>query len=100
MDPLAVVVLTLLLPSTAWCILHLGVSCVDHNNIRIGAITHNSNRGNFSNNSYNNSSNSNSSTVLLPHHYSWLQSGHHSRLQTITLCALTAGSWDISPVSA
>jgi hypothetical protein len=43
-----VVVLAVLLPSTAWCIPHLGVSWVDHNNSRIGAVTHNSNRGNSS----------------------------------------------------
>jgi hypothetical protein len=60
-----VVVLAVLLPSTAWCIPHLGVICVGHNSNRIGAITHNSNRGNFSSNSRNNNS-SNSSTVLLP----------------------------------
>jgi hypothetical protein len=50
LDPLAVVVLAVLHPSTAWCIPHLGVSCVDHNSSRIGAITHNSNRGNFNSN--------------------------------------------------
>jgi hypothetical protein len=37
-----------------------GVSCIDHNNNRIGAIAHNSNHGNFS---------SNSSTMLLPHRH-------------------------------
>jgi hypothetical protein len=34
------------------------------------------------------------------HHHSMLQSGHHSRLPTVTFCALIAGSWDISPMSA
>jgi hypothetical protein len=71
-----VVVLTVLLPSTAGCIPHLGVSCVNHNSSRIGAITHNSNHGNFSSNSR--SSSSNSSTVLIPHHHSRLPPGHHS----------------------
>jgi hypothetical protein len=42
----------------------LGVSCIDHNSSRIGAIAHNSNGSNFSSNSRNSSSNS--STVLLP----------------------------------
>jgi hypothetical protein len=46
-----VVVLVVLLSSTAWCIPHLGVSCGNHNSSRIGAITHNSNRGNSSSNS-------------------------------------------------
>jgi hypothetical protein len=69
-----------------------GVSCVDHNSSRIGAIAHNSNRGNSSNNSCNSSSNSNSSTMLLPHRHSRLQSGHHSRLPTITFRASTVGS--------
>jgi hypothetical protein len=62
---------------------HLGVSCIDRNSSRIGAITHNSNRGNSSNNSRN----SNSSTVLLPHRRSRMQSGHHSRLPTVAFRA-------------
>jgi hypothetical protein len=89
----------MLLPSTAWCIPHLGVSCADHNNSRTGAIAHSSNRGNFSSNSHN-SSNSNSSTVLLPHRHSRLQSGHHNRLSTTAFHASTAESWDTSPLSA
>jgi hypothetical protein len=35
-DPLAVVVLAVLHPRTAWCIPHLEVSCINHNNNRIG----------------------------------------------------------------
>jgi hypothetical protein len=72
---------------------HLGVSCVNHDSSRIGAIAHNSNRGNSSNNN-------NSSTVLLTHRHSRLQSSHPSRLPAVTFCASTVGSWDISPVSA
>jgi hypothetical protein len=68
-----------------------------HNSSKIGAIAHNSNHDNSSNNSRNSSSNSN---VLRPHHHSRLQSGHHSRLPTISFHASTAVSWDISPVSA
>jgi hypothetical protein len=60
-----VVVLPVLLPSIAWCIPHLGVSCVDHNSRKIRAITHNSNCGNSSRNS-------NSSTISLLHHRSRL----------------------------
>jgi hypothetical protein len=51
LDPLVVVVLAVLLPSTTRCIPHLGVSCPDCNSSRIRAITHNSNRGNSSSNS-------------------------------------------------
>jgi hypothetical protein len=65
LDPRVVVVLAVLLPCTAWCIPHLGVSCIDYNNSKIGAIDNNSIYGNFSSNSHNNIS-SNSSTVLLP----------------------------------
>jgi hypothetical protein len=75
---------------TTWCIPHLGVSCVDHNSSRIGAITHNSNRGNSNSNSR---SNSNSSTVLLLHHRSRLPSGHHSSFPPATFHASTARRW-------
>jgi hypothetical protein len=54
----------------------LGVSCVDHNNSRIGAITHNSTCGNSSSN--NHSSNNSSSTVPLLNRRSRLPSGHHN----------------------
>jgi hypothetical protein len=94
-----VLVLAVLLPCTTWCIPHLGVSCTDRNSNRTGAISHNSILDNFSNNSHNSSS-SNSSTVLLPHRHSRLQSGHHSRLPTVAFQATIAESWDISPVSA
>jgi hypothetical protein len=70
LDHLAVVVLAMLLPSIAWCIPHLGVSCIDHNNSRIGAIANNSNNGNsrcISRNNNNNNNNNCSSTVLLLH---------------------------------
>jgi hypothetical protein len=91
LDLLAVVVLAVILPSTAWCIPHLGVSCVDHNNSRIGAITHNSNCGNSSSNSCNN--NSGSKSTMLLHHHGWLPSGHHSSLPPATSHALTVGRW-------
>jgi hypothetical protein len=94
MDPLVVVVLAVLLPSAAWCIPHLGVSCVNHNssNNRIGAIGHSSNRSNSSSNNRNHSS-SNSSTVLLLHRHSRLPSGRHSNFSTTTFHASTAGRW-------
>jgi hypothetical protein len=87
-----VVVLVVLLPSTAWCIPHLEVSCTDRNNSKTGAIAHNSNRNNFSS--------SNSSTMLLPHHHSRLYSGHHGRLSTAAFHASTVRSCDILPMSA
>jgi hypothetical protein len=80
-----------LLPSTAWCIPHLGVSCVDHNNNKIGAIANNSIHGNSSSNSC--SSNSNSSTVPLLHRRSRLPSGHHSSFLPATFHASTVGRW-------
>jgi hypothetical protein len=94
MRPLPVVVRAVLLPSTTWCIPHLGVSCVDRKSNRTRVITHNSNHGNSSSNSRN------SSTVLLPHRHSRLQSGHQSRIQTVAFQASTMESWDISLVSA
>jgi hypothetical protein len=95
-----VVILAVLLQSTAWCIPRLGVSYVDHNSSRIGAIALNSIHGNFSDHNHNSRGSSNSSTVLLPHHYSRLWSGCHSRLSTTAFRASTVKSWDISPVSA
>jgi hypothetical protein len=92
-------VLTVLLSSTTWCILHLGVNYADRNSSKTETIAHSSNRGNFSSNSHNSSS-SNSSITLLPHCHSRLQSGHYSKLSTVAFCASTAESWDISPVSA
>jgi hypothetical protein len=90
-----VVVLAVVLPSTAWCIPHQGVSCVNHNSSRIGAIAHNSNRGNFSSNSHNNSSNNNISTMLLPHHHSRLPLGCHSNFcQQISMLQL----WEDGPL--
>jgi hypothetical protein len=83
------VVLEVLLPSTAWYIPHLEVSCVDHNSSRIGAIAHNSNRGS----SNSNSRSSSSSTVPLLHHCSKLPSGHHSSFPPTTIHASTAGKW-------
>jgi hypothetical protein len=71
-----VVVLAVLLQSSAWCIPYMGVSCIDHNSNRTGAITHNSTRSNSGSNS--SSSNSNSSTIPLLHHHSRLPSGRHS----------------------
>jgi hypothetical protein len=63
-----------------------GVSCVDHNSSRIGAITHNSNLDNSSSNS---SSNNSSSTVPLLHHRSRLPLGHHSSFPLATFHAST-----------
>jgi hypothetical protein len=80
-----------LLPNTAWCIPHLGVSCADRNSNRTGAIAHNSNRSNSSSNSRN--SNSSRSTVLLLHHHSRLPSGHHSSFLLATFHASTVGRW-------
>jgi hypothetical protein len=86
LDPLAVVVLAVLLLSTTWCIRHLGVSCADRNSSRTGAIAHNSNQGNSS-------SNSSSLTVLLPHHCSRQTSGHHSSFPPVTFPATSTGRW-------
>jgi hypothetical protein len=69
-----------------------GVSCVNHNSSRIGAITHNSNRDNSSSNSRSNSNNS-SSTVPLLHHHSRLPSGHHNCSPPSTSHASNAGRW-------
>jgi hypothetical protein len=85
------VVLAVLLPSTTWCIPHLGVSCIDHNSSRIGAVAHNSNRGNSSNSR--NSNNSNSSTMLLHHHHSRLPPGHHNSFPLATFHASIVGRW-------
>jgi hypothetical protein len=85
-----VVVLAVLLSSTTWCIPHLGVSCVDHNNSRIGAVAHNSICGNSSNSR---SSSSKSSIVLLLHRRSRLPLGHHSSLLPATSHASTTGRW-------
>jgi hypothetical protein len=82
-----VVVLTVLLPSNAWCIPHLGVSCADRNNNITGAIAHNSNCSNSSRH------NGSSSTVLLPHHCSRLPSGHHISFLLVTFPATTTGRW-------
>jgi hypothetical protein len=81
-----VVVRAVLLPSTTWCIPHLGVSCIDHNSNRIGAIAHNSTCGNFS-------SNNTSSTVHLLHCRSRLPSHCHSSFPPATFHASTAGKW-------
>jgi hypothetical protein len=79
------VVLPVLLPSTAWCIPHLGVSCPDRNSSRIRAIAHNSNRGNSSSN------NNSSSTMLLLHRHSRLPSGRHSSFPPTAFHASTVG---------
>jgi hypothetical protein len=77
----------LLLPSTAWCLPHLGVSCADRNSNPTGAITHNSNHGNSSRH------NSSSSTVFLPHYCSRLVAGPNSSFPPVTFPATTAGRW-------
>jgi hypothetical protein len=80
-----------ILLSTTWCIPHLGVSCVGHNNSRIMEITHNTNSDSSSRNKDNNSSSS--STVLLLHHRSRLPLGHHSSFPLATFHASTIGRW-------
>jgi hypothetical protein len=87
-----VVALAVVLPSTTWCIHHLGVGCADRNSSRIGAIAHNSNHGNSSTNSYN-SNNSSSSTMLLLHRHNRLPSGHLSSFPLATFHASTMGRW-------
>jgi hypothetical protein len=87
-----VVVLVVLLQYIAWCIPHLGVSCVDHISSRIGAITHNSICGNSSSNSRS-SSNSSSSIVPLLHCRSRLPSVHHSSFPPTAFHASTARRW-------
>jgi hypothetical protein len=82
MDPLATVVLAVLLQSTTWCIPHPGVSYVDHN----------SNRGNSYSNSRSSSNNS-SSTVPLHRYHSRLPSSHHSNFPPTTFHASTVGRW-------
>jgi hypothetical protein len=88
-----VVVLAVFLPSTAWCIPYLGLSCIDHNSSRIGAITNNSNRSNFNRNSHNSSSSSNNSTMLLPHRHSRLPPGLDSIFPPVTFYASTIERW-------
>jgi hypothetical protein len=84
-----VVVLAVLLLSTAWCIPHLGVSCTNLNSSRIGAIAHSTNNGSSSRNS----SSSISSTMVLLHHHSRLPSGHHGSLPPATFHASIVGRW-------
>jgi hypothetical protein len=70
-----------------------GVSCVDHNNSRIGAIAHNSCRSTSSRNSHSNSS---SLTVPLLHRRSRLPLDHHNSFPPATFHASTAGRWATS----
>jgi hypothetical protein len=86
LDPLAVVVLAVLLLSTVWCIPHLRVRCADLNSSSIGANSHNTNNGSSSRNR-------SSSTVLLPHCHSRLQSDHRSSLSPIAFLASTVERW-------
>jgi hypothetical protein len=74
-----------LLPSTAWYIPHLRVSCADRNSSKTGAMAHNSNRGNSSSN--------NNSTVLLCHQCSRMPSGHHSSFPPVTSPTTTVERW-------
>jgi hypothetical protein len=97
LDPLSVVALAVHLPSTAWCISHMGVSCTDLNSSRIGVIVHNTN---ISSSSHNNSSSSNSSIVLILHHRSRLPSGHHSSFPLATFHASTVERWGTLLVNA
>jgi hypothetical protein len=73
--------------SSTWCTPHLGVSCIDQNSSRIGALTHNCNRGNSSSNS------SSSSSVLLFHYHSRMPPGLHNNFQPATYNASTTGRW-------
>jgi hypothetical protein len=93
MDPLAAVVLVVLLQSTAWYIPHLGVSCVDHNSSRIGAIAHNSNSGNSSSNSHSSSS----STVP----YSTTAASYHQATIVVSRQQLSMLQlWEDGPLSS
>jgi hypothetical protein len=76
-----------LLPSTTWCIPHLGVSCADCNRSRTGAIAHNSNRGNSSKH------NSSSSIMYQPHRCSMLPLGDHNGFPPVTFPATAVGRW-------
>jgi hypothetical protein len=82
-----VVVVAVLLLSTAWCIPHLGVSCTDLNSSSIRAIARNTSSGSSNRN------NSSSSIVLLPHHHSRLPSSHHSSFPPASFHASIAGRW-------
>jgi hypothetical protein len=84
-----VVILAVLLPGIAWCIPHLGVSCVHHNSSRIAAIAHNSIHGNSSSNSHSSSS----SIMPLLHCRCRLPSGHHSSFLPATFQASTTTRW-------
>jgi hypothetical protein len=78
-----------LLPSTAWCIPPLGVSCADHNSSRAGAMAHNSNHGN----SNRNNNSSSSSVMLLLHLHSRQPLGHHNSFPPAASHASTVGRW-------
>jgi hypothetical protein len=67
-----------------------GVSYIENNISKIGAIAHYTNRSNFNSNS---SSSSNSSTMLLPHRHSRLPLGCHSNFLPATFHASTVGRW-------
>jgi hypothetical protein len=95
LHPLAVVTQAVLLPSTAWCIPHLGVSGADLNSSKIGAIARSINSGCSSHSR----SNHNSSTVLVLYHHNRLQSGHHIRLPITIFYASTTESWDTLPMN-
>jgi hypothetical protein len=84
MDPLSVVVLAVHLPSTAWCIPHLGVSCANHNNGRIGAIAHNTNNGSSSRNNNNSSSTCSYSPAAIVYSQATTV-GFHPRLSVLQL---------------
>jgi hypothetical protein len=78
MHHLPVVILAVLLLSTAWCLPHLGVSCADLNNSSIGATAHNTSSGSSSHNS------SSSLVVLLLHIHSRWPLEHHNSLPPAT----------------
>jgi hypothetical protein len=81
--------------STAWCIPHLRVSCIDLNKSITGAIIRNTSSGSSSHNS-----NNSNSVVLLLHLHSRRPSGHHSNFPPATSHALTVGRWGTLLVNA
>jgi hypothetical protein len=96
LDPPLVLLLVVLLLSTAWCIPHLGVSYTDLNSSSIGTVARNTNSGSSSHNSR---GSCNSSTVLPLLYRSRLQLGHCSNFPLATSHVTTAERWDISPTS-
>jgi hypothetical protein len=97
MHPLPVVVLEVLLLSTAWCIPRLGASCADHNSNSIGATACNTSSGSSS---HNNSSINSSSIALQLHLRSRWPSSHHNSFPPAIFHASTVGRWGTLLVNA